>query len=154
MSVFFVACTPIILLEATTAQNDIVAAFFFLSIIYFLIKMTKENCRKYFFYLSLSIALGFLTKASVLIFALPFLLIFGCILIYKHRFKIILPGILCSLIITGITSPYFYRNFNSVNTLMGDKYITKMMKNESLNFQNGLVNSARNFGMNIGLPFT
>lgn len=152
LSIVSVACMPILLLEASTTQNDIVAAFFFLSIIYFVIEITDSFSKKFIMYIFLSLSLGFLTKATVLVFIAPFLIIFSIQLIRKFKLKIIFPGLIGLFFMLTIVSPYLNRNIQISGHLMGDKKIENQMKNTSISIKNTTVNVIRNVAMNLALP--
>ncbi len=152
LGVVSVSSTPIFLLESSTTQNDIVATFFFLSILNFLINIYRTASFQYFLFFFLSFFLGFLIKASVIIFALPFLLIYGVLILKHHSIACVYKKILIGCLLSVLTLPYFYRNHSLTGSLMGDKKIELMMRNDSYKLKNCLVNSIRNYAMNLSLP--
>lgn len=143
--------TPIFVFEATTTQNDLVAGFFFITLIYFL---NKFDFKKHngIYLVSISLALAFLTKASMLIFAFPFLIEFAYRSYLNYKFQLISKFGLAILMCILFVLPYFYRNYSLTNHLMGDPEIEQLMKNDHLTISNGVVNAIRNIAMNCSLP--
>lgn len=149
---FIIISTPIILLEATTTQNDIVASFFFLSSLYFLLELKNKFNTSAIFLLIISLALGFLTKASILIFIFPFMCIYGIYIIKNFSFLFLKPIIAGIFLFLLIVSPYLIRNYNASNQLLGDNSIVVLMKNNEVSPTNTTLNFARNILMNVTLP--
>jgi len=106
LSAFFVLALPIIVLQASGRKNDIVLAFFFAALVYFVVEsnfreldwLSRAAC-------GLSVGLGVLTKGTFPIFALPFLVWLLVNMLKRSGFNQILAflalGLVCVLAING-----------------------------------------------------
>ncbi|NER85184.1 MAG: glycosyltransferase family 39 protein, partial [Leptolyngbya sp. SIO1D8] len=73
----FVATTPMPILQATSAKNDLVLAFFLVAATYHLLRLIKRNSYQNICFFSIAIGLSILTKGTGYLFAAPLLIWFS-----------------------------------------------------------------------------
>ena len=67
-----VATTPMIILQSTSTQNDLVCGFFVVAAAYFLFERLATSSTKHQLYFSLSVALAIATKGTAYLILTPF----------------------------------------------------------------------------------
>lgn len=132
-AILFVVTMPIGIVQAITTQTDYVVAFWVVSSAVFGLLFWKEPSNLlYAFLLGASIALGIITKATMVVTAG---LLSACLVIAALRaassnalrlraiFLIAFTGIV-------IVAPHFSRNIRVFGSALGSKYIYTLMRNE------------------------
>ena len=119
VNLIIVFSIPLIILQASSSKNDLIVSFFFISSCYFLIKIIEDTNFFNIFWFSISIALGILTKFSIV----PFLFVFITyylfkLLIINYR-KAILVFLTSLVIVIFLSTPYFIRNYNYCGDILG-----------------------------------
>ena len=147
INAFILALTvPMGLFQATSTQNDYVAALFLLASVYF--GLTQQ-----ILWLALAIALGGLTKYTVWIVGLPFYLWFGIRFILRNKIPFIIQKSLPSLLlILVISAPNMYRNYLSFGNIIGEKELNTGVTNEQVSLENTFANLIHNTSNHLGLP--
>ena len=115
MAVLFAGMLPLAILEATTTQNDLVATFWNLGCAYFAIKAAKRGLsRTEILLVGVCVGLGFATKGTFNVFALPFLLWMLASLLRQTNFKRILPvGVLAVTLALLLNLGFLVRNIQT-----------------------------------------
>lgn len=149
---------PMGLFQSTSTQNDLVAAFFLLAVVY----LGLSLCQAYrlwweqALYLSLAVGMGALTKYTMLFFALPFCVWFGMVWLQKYGFQVCFKVALMVVFFVGISlGPFMYRNVGTFHNLVGPEPHTSLnlpMANTPLNIENTVANMIRHGGNHFGLP--
>jgi len=112
LSVLFVLSLPIIVLQASGAKNDIVLAFFFASLAFYVVKAT-DHLLTFLDWVCAGIAvgLGVLTKGNFPFFALPLLIWLFIVMLKKVGWKKTLVfAALGILVVTAINGGHWVRN--------------------------------------------
>jgi len=150
---------PMGILQSTTTQTDYIAAFFLLSFIYFGIKVLRETDNKknllYILFFVVSISLGILTKATLFIWALPFVVYFAVKFILKFKLKIYKIILIASLIFFLINGMHFIRNYQMFDSPIGPKQKDTFglpYMNQNFSVGNTYSNILRNIGLHLALP--
>ena len=77
-AIIAICSLPMALFQSTTTQTDLLASFFFLCFVYYLIKLNQpnsvNNSKTIIFLIALSLSLGILTKYTVALFAFPLII--------------------------------------------------------------------------------
>ncbi|MBU2523806.1 hypothetical protein KKG71_01260, partial [Patescibacteria group bacterium] len=109
--ILFIA-SPIVLRQAASVpQGDVFLAFFILSSIYYLLKLSKNsNFKKNSFLLACTIGIGLGIKYTSLIFFLPIMIGFLLISIKKYQ-QLKIPTTLLNLLIITIGGYFYIRNY-------------------------------------------
>ena len=143
---------PMGILQSTSSQNDYVATFFFVCFVLF--GLYSFTLFKYttILFSSISLGLAVITKAYVYIYALPFLVWFGIVVVIKNRKNFVLSFLILIICCSLTNISYFYRNYNLTGYIFGPKNISESMVNESITIKNTISNIIRNTAVQIGLP--
>ncbi|QRN82417.1 glycosyltransferase family 39 protein [Chloroflexota bacterium] len=115
ISAIFILTMPIVVLQASGAKNDLVLAFIFSAVAYYIIKATHENLGVWDkISLSIAVGLGLLTKGNFPFFVLPVLIWLLIIFIKKKNWKDILVFIGIGILAVGsLNAGQWLRNFNA-----------------------------------------
>jgi hypothetical protein len=155
--VFALMSLPMMIFQSTTTQTDLLASIFFLSFIYFALLTYKELDEFKFniFYLTISLALGILTKYHIAIFALPICLYLIYFIVSKKKVKDIYYTILIGvLFFSVILLPLFARNIYFFGSVTGKEVFADnaTIVNSTLSIKNMLSNDLKHLIDFISLP--
>lgn len=85
-AILLTASLPMLIMQSSSTQNDLVNAFFLLTALLFIIRYKRSNNSKALLYIAISAALALLTKGTAYIYLLP-MAIWTVILFLKSRSK-------------------------------------------------------------------
>lgn len=103
---------PMGILQASTTQNDYVAALFIVIFVYFVLKFILIEKNKFnFLMLSIALSLAMFTKGTTYFYAFPFLIWLSFDLIRQHKLKSIKYFIACGLMVVAINAGHWTRNY-------------------------------------------
>jgi hypothetical protein len=148
---------PIGILESTSTQNDYVAAFFFVSFMYFGLKLMQKYNNADVWWMSGSLALGGFTKYPVFFYALPYCVWIGIQIIRKAEFKraFYTFGVAAGLLFL-VFGPFFSRNYALFGSVLSPKaespLFVENIAAEEYCLTCTLSNTAKNIGLHLGLP--
>ena len=109
LSLLFCAALPMGILQASSTQNDYVAAFWFISSLYFLLAYIKRPSHPNVILFSLSVGLAVLTKGTNYVFLLPILL---CFAFFSYKNKMLLRAFcLGSILFLSVNIIFYMRNY-------------------------------------------
>lgn len=117
----FCMSIPMALLQATSTQNDLIAAFWVVCLGYFVVLQVKgdtglENA----FFVSGALALGMLTKGTFFPFAFPLMAWYFLSLIFRARLvEIMRSGAVIIAVVFAINLPFWSRNVISFGGIYG-----------------------------------
>ncbi len=150
---------PMMIFQATTTQTDLLASFFFLAFVLFALIILKEKNKiefnTNFFFLSLALCLGILTKYHIAIFAFPLCLYLFICLIRKYSKTQVFKALLISTFIACIILiPLFARNIYFFGSITGKEVFAEnaTIVNSSISIQNMLSNNFKHIVDFISLP--
>ena len=154
-AILAICSLPMVLFQSTTTQTDLLASFYFLCFIYYLIKLNdhKSNSKTNIILISISFSLGMLTKYTVAVFAFP-IIIYQLIKFLKEKKynEIKLSVIYLALFLLFILAPFLIRNYYFLGTLTGDNIFDASMSNAVFNFKNMASNSIKHIIDFISIP--
>ena len=156
-AILAICSLPMALFQSTTTQTDLLASFFFLCFVYYLIKLnqsaTDNNRKTIIILIAISFSLGILTKYTVALFAFP-LIIYQLIIFIKAKkiLEIKLSIIFLFLSLSFVLAPFLFRNYYFLGTLTGDNIFESSMSNASLNLRNMFSNSIKHIIDFISIP--
>ncbi len=112
ISALFVLTLPIVVLQASGSKNDIILAFFFAAVAYYVIKAANQKLKPMDFVLAGSaVGLGLLTKGNFPFFVLPLLVWLLVIMIKKAAWQQVLLFLLIGLVsVTALNAGHWIRN--------------------------------------------
>ena len=152
IAAFFICSLPIVLLQASSTKNDIVASTFILLFYYYQITLINKYSKTFIYFSGLSLGLGILTKGTsyILLFAIGityfiYLISFKIWDIKKIFFRygiIFFIGLLINL-------PHYLRNFFKYNDFLGLS-ILPSLTNEVFSFGVMFSNLIRHIAYQLG----
>ena len=144
---------PMLIFQSTTTQTDLLSAFYLLAFILFSYLFIQDNNKASFLYLVIALSIGVLTKYTIAIFALPFILYIIYHVVKQKSISLLLFSITSSVIIaTVILVPFLYRNYLSFGSLTGNEYFGASMSNAKITLGYTISNSIKNIADFISVP--
>jgi 4-amino-4-deoxy-L-arabinose transferase-like glycosyltransferase len=149
---------PMGILQSTSTQNDYVATFWLVCFVCFALISTREQTIATYLLAGISLGLAILTKSTSMLFAAPFLIWTGLVLLKKLRQNIWKPAGIVTLAVLVINSGYFARNLSLFGNPLGlteeatDGLIYKYT-NDIYTLQTVTSNALRNVGFQLISPF-
>ena len=111
----FALSAPIGLLQATTAYNDLVAAFWVICMTYFIVFGKKHTFTKFDnLGMAISFGVGILTKGHFFVYALPLLLWHFVPRLFRARFsRTVLEGVFVLIVALSLNAGFWTRNIQT-----------------------------------------
>lgn len=150
------ATIPMGILQATSTQTDYVVSFWLVCFVYSVASLRTNSSWLYLFTAAASLGLALLTKGTAYLYAFPFLIQLGFILIKVFKWQFWKPVLLSATVVLLINAGHFQRNFDLYGSplgpggerLPGHKYSNDIFTATSL-----LSNISRNIALHIATPF-
>ncbi len=151
------ATIPMGILQASSTQNDYAAAFWLICFVYFGFTFMRSGKMEDALPTGIALGIAILTKATVYIFALPFLLWFVFSLIWKARLSAIRPLATVAMIVLLLNAGQYIRNYALYGTPLGPGEetmlgITRRYNNDIYTVPVVMSNALRSFAINLGTP--
>jgi hypothetical protein len=144
---------PMLIFQSTTTQTDLLSAFYLLAFILFSYLFIQDNNKESFIYLIIAMSIGILTKYTIAIFALPFILFIIYHVVKQKNLNLLLFSITSSVIIsTIILVPFLYRNYLAFASLTGNEYFGASMSNAKITLGYTISNSIKNIADFVSVP--
>jgi hypothetical protein len=119
----FAATLPMAILQASSTQNDLVAAFWLLTFVLFALRAaTAPRPMPDALVAGSSLGLALLTKATAYVFAFPFVLWLGAAMIRRSRGRAAAPLLAAGGIAVAVNLGYFLRNVAVFGSIFGLSY--------------------------------
>ena len=143
--------TPELLLQCSSTQNDLIVSFFILTCILYCIKSYKELKLLTLLLVGLTAGLAFYTKGTAYIYLFPLFLVWGIILLLKHK-KIIplLKLAAIPLLILLINLGFYARNYSLSGDILGKN--DDRLFNETFGIPQSILTTIKNIGNHLALP--
>lgn len=142
---------PEVLLQAASAKNDVILAFWITALTYLSLKTLYGQKRQWdFLKIGLVLGLALLTKATGYIYSFFIMAWLVLAQLKTYQIKIWKPVSIILLAAIVINAPYFYRNLQVYNSPLGDK--SKKYQNEVYNLKMAISNITRNIALHLGTP--
>jgi 4-amino-4-deoxy-L-arabinose transferase-like glycosyltransferase len=127
-SIIICGTIPMLILQASSTQYELVLGFFILCFIYFIDEFTNQPSMIYSFLAGASLGLAIYTKPIAYVYLIPFIFIFIICIVRKFDFTNIkksfafwgvriLPIPISFLV---LCAPYFYRNYEYFGNILGN----------------------------------
>lgn len=144
---------PMLIFQSTTTQTDLLSAFYLLVFILFSYLFIQNNNKESFVYLVIALSIGVLSKYTIAIFALPFILYIIYHVLKQKNLSLLLFTATSSIIIAAIVlAPFLYRNYLSFGSLTGNEYFGASMSNAKISLAYTISNSLKNIADFISVP--
>jgi len=149
LAAVFAISLPQTLLQATSAQNDLVFSVMALSTVYFLLRFNKGDNPIWLLPAGAATALAVLAKSTAFIVLAPFLVWTAVKLFKKIERKTIGVTLSAMVLAVVIVAPFFIRNINTFGRVLGPQSETSLYQNESPGLKPLISNGVRNFAINL-----
>ncbi|PTX91629.1 hypothetical protein [Opitutus sp. ER46] len=108
----FTVTLPMGIMQASSAQTDYVAAFWFVSFVYFLLRLLAAPALSWPLLLAMSAALGLavFTKATAYLLAPPFLVWMAVVLVRRLRWRVLAPFAAITAVFLVLNAGHYARN--------------------------------------------
>ena len=151
------ATIPMGILQASSTQNDYAAAFWLVCFVYFGFAFKRSGEMKDALAAGIALGIAILTKATVYIFAFPFLLWFTFSMLWKARLSAIRPLSTIAMIVLLLNSGHYIRNYGLYGNPLGPREeiasgVTLRYSNDIFTTPVMVSNTIRNFAINLGTP--
>ncbi len=144
---------PMLIFQSTSTQTDLLSAFYLLAFILFSYLFVQDNNKESFVYLVIALSIGILTKYTIAIFALPFILYIIYHVLKQKNLSLLLFSATSSVIIASIIlAPFLYRNYLVFGSLTGNEYFEASMSNAKISLGYTISNSIKNIADFISVP--
>ena len=151
----FAATIPMGVLEASGNLNDYVTAFWFLCFLNYLIDLVDASSTTLWRNAALcgaSLGLALLTKMTAVLFAAPFLLLAGIVLLLSRRRVAISALAILGCLALAINVGHLIRNKSAFGRPLGPSVIVASIKNELHTPAAMASNVIRNLAVNMAVP--
>ena len=154
ISAMAIATTPMVIMQATSTQNDLVCGFFVAAVVFFAIKIGVQPNRWDRAYLSLALALAIATKGTAYVLLPPFM-IWALWVTYKTSgIRATLAfGQMAALAVFIFNSGHWIRNFELWGYPLGDPWLLEFYENQSHGLKEMTLSMLLNTLMHLGTPF-
>ncbi len=153
LAALVVASMPMIILQSSSTQNDVVCGLFVIAAAYFALERQAKLGAKLEIYFPLSVALAVATKGTAYPILFPFVA-YSVITVLKQyglRQGVRLAGVLV-LAVFLLNLGHWSRNFGLWQHPLGDPEWLRQYQNESFGVPETLSNVVRNVALHLGTP--
>lgn len=155
-AVLLCACLPMGILQASSTQNDYVAAFWLASFAAVTLQLRQKSSLWMYALAGLTLGLGALTKMVCAVYAAPFAMWLAIDGIRRLRWRAVPAAAIVTVVCLALTLPYFVRNyhtFGSITRLDKGPKGEDLYANESHAPTLMMSNITRNVAIHLGTPW-
>ena len=169
VTALLVVTVPAGALQAVTTYTDLVVSAWLMSAITLGLALIRDpGNRLYAWGVGGAVALGLLSKVTMLFYALPFLVLLAVVLLIRPNGRRQLPHLVLALIVgsLALNLPHWTRNYAVFGSPLGSEYMFRLQRNAHLSWdvtasnaiRNGVLHTATGIepltqGLNQGLLF-
>ena len=154
ISALAVATTPMVIMQATSTQNDLVCGFFVAAVAFFAFKIGLQPNRWDKAYLSLAMALAIATKGTAYVLLPPFVIWALWVTYTSGGIRATLAlGAMVGVAVLIFNSGHWIRNFELWSYPLGDPLELQFYKNQLHGLKETILSMVLNTLMHMGTPF-
>ena len=153
MAAVVAASIPMALIQATSTQNDLVAAFWLLCCCYFLLAYRSRHDGLSLVCFGGSAGLALLTKGVAYVVVACLLAWFGLWAVSLWRLGAWRPLLIAGVLALALNLPFFLRNVEAFGSPLGPSQATSFYANAAFSPATLAANIARNTAVELGTPF-
>jgi len=128
ISAVFTLSIPMALLQSGTTQNDLVSAFWVLTLAFFALGSSRESALPDRLGAWLALALGMLTKGTFFPYAGPLILLFLGLRWRRAGWRgLLAEGLILAAVVGVLNSPFWYRNLRTFGGPYGSKIPVRLV---------------------------
>jgi hypothetical protein len=156
LAALYAATIPMAVIQASSAQNDLVVAYWLVCMVYFLLAYRAASNPpariRAAALAGLSLGLAALTKGVAYVDALPFLLVFAWWAIRALRWRAWRPFVALAVLALAVNFGFFARNLIVFHAPLGPQEATRAFSNATYTPDVLALNLARNLAVEFGGP--
>ncbi len=147
----FTATAPMLILQASSTQNDLVCAFFLAAYIWFGLAWLREPRRERAWFLGLALALAIATKGTAYLYGAGFAGVGLLAAARRHGtrafLRLALSMALCMVLVNGA---FWSRNMRVFHHPLGDPVLLRVVNNDAPGWRPFVSNTLRNAAIHVG----
>ena len=164
-AVFMAATLPMVILQASSTQNDVVVSFYLLGSALYLLRYYRERRVQHILWAGLALGFAWLTKGTAYLLSAPLLLTWGVLEVVRlvqsrHRtgafiraaFTLTVPALLLVVIGVGLNMGHYARNMSVYDHPLTDTQIQNDYVNQTHSGAVMVSNVSRNLALHAGFP--
>jgi 4-amino-4-deoxy-L-arabinose transferase-like glycosyltransferase len=152
----FLLTIPMGILQSTSTLNDYVIGFWLVCFVSFGLELLAQPTPRMTVLTGASLGLAILTKATAYLFAIPFVIWIGIVLLRKLRLSALKPALVIACLVLIINGGHYYRNYSLYGNPLGTdrEYDDPQQKYTNNAFSPATLfsNIIRNAALHIGMP--
>jgi len=149
LAAVFAGTLPMTVLQMTSTQNDLTAAFWLVGLTVFALQDLRAPNRAAQVGLGLCLGLAVLTKSTAYLFAFPILLVYGVRRWQSSRLGALRPLILIAGLALLLNLPHYARNLAAFGSPLGPAEETRLYRNERFGAGVLVSNLSRNLALHL-----
>lgn len=149
LAAVFAGSLPMTVLQMTSTQNDLSAAFWLVCVAVFALEDLRASSRAAQIGLGLSLGLAVLTKSTVYLFAFPIMVVYAVRRWQHSRTAFLRPLIIIAALALLLNLPHYARNFAAFGSPLGPAEETRLYRNERFGADVLVSNLSRNLALHF-----
>ncbi len=149
LAAVFAGSLPMTVLQMTSTQNDLSAAFWLVCVAVFALEDLRAPSRPAQIGLGLSLGLAVLTKSTVYLFAFPIMVVYAVRRWQHSRTAFLRPLIIIAALALLLNLPHYARNFAAFGSPLGPAEETRLYRNERFGVDVLVSNLSRNLALHF-----
>ena len=149
LAAVFAGTLPMTVLQMTSTQNDLAAAFWLVCVAVFALEDLRSPSRTAQAALGLSLGLAVLTKSTAYLFAFPIIALYAIRRWQRSRAAFLRPLILVAALALLINLPHYARNFAAFGSPLGPAEETRLYRNQRFGADVLISNLSRNLALHF-----
>lgn len=149
LAAVFAGTLPMTVLQMTSTQNDLTAAFWLVCLTVFALEDLRAPSRPAQIGLGLCLGLAVLTKSTAYLFAFPIMLVYAARRWQHSRLGVLRPLILIGGLALLLNLPHYARNLAAFGSPLGPAEETRLYRNERFGAGVLISNLSRNLALHL-----
>jgi hypothetical protein len=150
LTMLLTATLPMLILQSSSTQNDLVMTFWISCFVYFMLKFQESYRLQYAILLGLAMGLAILTKGTAYLYVFPFCIYLLIKYLFGFNKKILIGGLVICLLALALNLGHYSRNMQVFGNPISPKQEGSNYANETHHPLNMLSNVVRNCSLHLG----
>ncbi|MEN4013849.1 MAG: hypothetical protein ROW48_17565 [Bellilinea sp.] len=149
LAVVFTASLPMTILQMSSTQNDLAAAFWLVCFAVFLLEDLRAPSLPARLGIGLSLGLAVLTKSTVYLFAFPLVVLYAMRRLRRQGWSFLAQLALIAALALAVNLPHYVRNLSAFGSPLGPAEETRLYRNDRFGLDVLASNLSRNFALHL-----